>query len=45
MPPILERVEFLVGFEKGVLRNIFCCVEVPDFTVGEGMDRAFVFVD
>ena len=45
MPPILERVEFLVGFEKGVLRYVFCGVEVPGFTVGEGVDCAFVFID
>lgn len=45
MPPILERVEFLVGLEKGVLRNVFCGVEIPGFTVGEGVDCAFVFVD
>ena len=45
MPPILERREFLVGFEKSVLRNVFGSVEVPGFTVGEGVDRAFVFID
>ena len=44
MPPILERVKFLVGFEKGVLRNVFCRVEVPGSTVGESVDCAFVFV-
>ena len=45
IPPILERVEFLVGLEKGVLRNVFGSVKIPDFAVGECVDCAFVFVD
>ena len=45
MPPILECRKFLVGIQEGILRYVFCCVEVPDFPVGEGVDCAFVFID
>ena len=45
MPPSLERRKFLVGSQESFLRNVFSGVEVSSFTVGEGVDCTFVFID